>query len=162
MAINQYSEFRDLFRSMRKTNQEIDRFRFLFKNIVFDVIVRIDKDPFQVLVGSVGHNWSCLLICRRGFVIEMDDKSFYSLCELLQLAPGSRSFTSAMFIRCMAENCPKQCSGVLVDPLYLKRYEHYQHFDEREKESHHYKVWVRRGLTTRKDNREIAAAEEYR
>lgn len=86
------------------------------------MIVELDKDPFELLVGAVHYNWACIMKCEKGFRITMEDADFYALRKLLQLESSSEKFTSSAFIRYMATHCPTHYSGTLVDPEYIARH----------------------------------------
>ena len=116
-------QFRDLFSSMRKSNnKERDRFLFTFNNVEFDVIVVLDKTPFELLVGALYRNWACTMKMLPGYDVTMDDKDFFELCRILNLQAGKDSFLSSHFISYMANHCPKECSSEIVNPKHYARH----------------------------------------
>jgi hypothetical protein len=45
---------------MRRHDQDIDEFCFLYNSIRFHAILDIGTVPFQLLLGTVSHNWDWL------------------------------------------------------------------------------------------------------
>lgn len=107
---------------MGRANQDRDRFLFTYNGVTFDVIVELDKTPFEFLVGAVYKNWACTMKCEKGFHVSMENEDYYALCDILNLKQSSHKFNSNVFIKYMAEHCPNQCSGNVVDPKYMIRH----------------------------------------
>lgn len=115
-------QFKALFSSMRRSNKDMERFLFTFNNVEFDAIVCIDTKPFELLVGATRKNWACTMKILPGYMINMDDKDFFALCDLLNLKPGKESFLSSHFLKYIAEHCPSQCSAETVNPQHLVKH----------------------------------------
>ena len=62
-------------------DKDVDRDHFYttFATIRFDVLVCLDTEPYEMLIGARGLNWACTLTISQNFEMQMDDYDFYSL-----------------------------------------------------------------------------------
>lgn len=110
-------EIKPLLSDMRKNNVTKDKFTFTYNQVNFEVIVLIDCQPFELLFGVVGHNFSFILNLYPGFQLQnLPDHVFFKLCEILNLKPGKDTFTSFAFLKYMASKIPNQYSRVNIQP----------------------------------------------
>ena len=110
-------EIKPLLQSMGKHKVKQDKFSFRYNNIKFDVIVLIEREPFELLFGIVDVNFSFSLKLYKGFQLEdLPDEVFYKLCRILNLKPGKEGLTSNKFLRYFAERIPKMYSGHVLQP----------------------------------------------
>jgi len=76
---------KNLYKSMK--NQSIDRCRFEYVNGKgkFDVFFFIDENPFILLFGAKGANFSFEIEVKNGFIIkpEFEEEIYYKLIEFL-------------------------------------------------------------------------------
>lgn len=108
---------------MGRNEAKIDKFRFTYNNVVFEVIVLIERSPYELLFGVVGFNYSFSLKLRVGYELEeLKDEVFYRLCDILNLKPGKESLTSYKFLNYMARRIPSTYSKVKVQPHEVARY----------------------------------------
>ena len=109
----------DLVKDMKRHNKDIEEYYFSFNKIRFHAILDIGIEPFQLLLGTINHNWACVLNVRRGFLTSMAPGDFMRLCEILHLKPGKGEFTSFAFLKCVGEHAPKTCSLTPVQPSHI-------------------------------------------
>lgn len=102
---------------MSCNNVKIDKFRFQYNKVVFEVIVLIEREPFELLFGVIGHNYSFILELYKGYELQnMPNDVFYRLCDILQLKPCKEELTSFKFLKYVASKIPLHYSGVKVQP----------------------------------------------
>ena len=75
-----------LYRSM--CDQEMGRIKFRYKlnHLVFECLFFADVEPFELVMGCLGHNFAIFVEVRRGFEITpyIEPKAtFYALCDAL-------------------------------------------------------------------------------
>ena len=109
----------DLYKDMIRHNQDIDEYKFSFNKVNFHAILDIGTTPFQLLLGTVNHNWACVLNLNMGFKTSMSTTDFMKLCEILHLKPGKGTFTSFDFLKYVGEHAPKSCSLKPVQPSHI-------------------------------------------
>jgi len=109
----------DLVKDMYRHNQDIDEFSFSFNKVSFHAILDIGTSPYQLLLGTVSHNWACVLELKKGFKTSMSTADFIKLCEILHLKPGKETFTSFKFLKYVGEHAPKSCSLTPVQPSHI-------------------------------------------
>lgn len=110
-------EIQPLLKDMRRNQAKIDKFRFQYNQIEFEVIVLIERVPFELLFGVVGYNFSFILKLNKGYELEeLSDEVFYKLCDILKLKPGKESFTSFKFLKYFAKRIPEHYSSSRVQP----------------------------------------------
>lgn len=116
-------EIAPLLSDMGRNKVKQDKFNFKYNNVEFKVVVLIDRTPFQLLFGVVGHNFSFVLKLHIGYELEdMKDEDFYTLCRILNLKPSKESLTSFKFIKFFASKIPKRCNPVRVQPHEIAEY----------------------------------------
>lgn len=119
-------EIKPLLQDMARNNSKIDKFRFTYNDVVFEVIVLVERSPFELLFGVVGYNYSFSLTLKPGYELqELPDDVFFKLCDILNLKPSKEGLTSYKFLRYVAERIPTHYSGKKVQPheiaIYKKR-----------------------------------------
>ena len=82
-----------LYRSM--CDQEMGRIKFRYKlnHLVFECLFFADVEPFELVMGCLGHNFAIFVEVRRGFEITpyIEPKAtFYALCDALKQGAGSQ------------------------------------------------------------------------
>lgn len=110
-------EIQPLLKDMGRNNVKIDKFRFIYNKVEFEVIVLIDRSPFELLFGVIGYNYSFELKLYEGYELqELPDSVFFELCKILKLKPGKESLTSYKFLKYFAKKIPKKYSKIQVQP----------------------------------------------
>lgn len=56
-----------LYRSMRAQNIERTKFRYEHNHLTFECMFFIDLQPFELVMGFIGHNFTIFLDVRPGF-----------------------------------------------------------------------------------------------
>lgn len=116
-------EIKPLLSDMRANNISIDKFRFTYNGVIFEVIFFIDSTPFELLFGVIDENYSFILKLKRGFQLELiPDEVFYELCNILKLRPGKEGLTSFKFLKYFSQKIPLKYSKVKVQPHELIQY----------------------------------------
>ena len=108
---------------MGRNNAKIDKFRFTYNKVEFEVIVLIERSPFELLFGVIGYNYSFSLTLRAGYELqELPDEVFYKLCDILNLKPGRESLTSYKFLKYVAKRIPTRYSKTKIQPHEIAKY----------------------------------------
>lgn len=116
-------EIKPLLQDMGRNNAKIDKFRFTYNKVGFEVIVLIERSPFELLFGVIGYNYSFSLTLQVGYELQgLPDDVFYKLCDILNLKPGRESLTSYKFLKYVAQRIPTQYSNVKVQPHEIAKY----------------------------------------
>lgn len=123
-----FYNLKNLCISMRKNHKSLEQFEFEYKNtgIVFDCIIDIDANPFEIMIGTKGLNFSCILYVKKGFVTEMRDTDFYKLRDILNLTKGENPFTSFAFLKYLdskfpLESCPEPVAVEHIIPYRAQK-----------------------------------------
>lgn len=91
-------EIQPLLQDMGRNQAHIDKFRFQYNQVEFEVIVLLERTPFEMLFGVIGHNFSFVLNLNKGYELEeLSDEIFYRLCNILNLKPGKEGFDILLF-----------------------------------------------------------------
>lgn len=116
-------EIKPLLQDMGRNNAKIDKFRFTYNKVEFEVIVLIERSPFELLFGVIGYNYSFSLTLRAGYELqELPDEVFYKLCDILNLKPGRESLTSYKFLKYVAKRIPARYSKTKIQPHEIAKY----------------------------------------
>ena len=116
-------EIKPLLQDMGRNNAKIDKFRFTYNKVEFEVIVLIERSPFELLFGVIGYNYSFSLPLRAGYELqELPDEVFYKLCDILNLKPGRESLTSYKFLKYVAKRIPTRYSKTKIQPHEIAKY----------------------------------------
>lgn len=121
-----------LYQDMKKNNKPQEKFHFMLKRVRFEVILLIDREPFELLVGVVGQHLAFTLILRKGFVTEIPSAIYYDLCKVLQLNYSEDHFSSFAFLKEIDNAIPGKCSKARVQPHEISRYKKNQDDDEKD------------------------------
>lgn len=76
-----------LYKSMRSQDIGRTKFRYQHNHLTFDCLFFIDVEPFELVMGCIGHNFAIFLEIEKGFKIEpfINPKStFYDLLDALK------------------------------------------------------------------------------
>jgi hypothetical protein len=110
-------EIKPLLSDMGKNKATMDKFRFTYNKVEFEVIIFIDRTPFELLFGILDRNFSFILELRNGYQLSsLSNQDFYSLCRILNLKPGKETFTSFKFLKYFASCLPTHYSKKSVQP----------------------------------------------
>ncbi len=126
-------EIKPLFYDMGCNKVKQDKFSFKYNKVKFDVIVLIDREPFELLFGGIDENYFFALKLFKGYELEnLSDEAFYKLCDILKLKPSKEHFNSHKFLKHFANNIPQEYSRIKIEPDEIAV--HKKHFiDENEK-----------------------------
>lgn len=69
MKIKLY-EIKPLLQDMARNKVKMDKFRFAYNQVQFEVIVLIEEAAFELLFGVLGHNLSFVLKLYKGYELE--------------------------------------------------------------------------------------------
>lgn len=126
-------EIKPLLQDMGRNKAKQDKFSFRYANLQFQVIVLIEREPFELLFGVVDHNFSFTLCLRRGFNLDdMPDDVYFYLRKLLKLQKCDEGLTSYKLMQYFASKIPKKYSGKKVEPHEIAVYKQ-QNVPESEK-----------------------------
>lgn len=91
-----FPEIAPLYRTMRASDVDIDRFSFAFAGAKFDVVFAINRKPFELMFGCVGHGkCNFILTMEKGYMLSpISDEVFETLCRVLHLSYRGDRFTS--------------------------------------------------------------------
>lgn len=93
-----------MLQDMGRHGAKIDKFRFEYNKVVFEVIVLIERSPFELLFGVLGHNFSFSLTLKAGYELQgLPDNVFFRLCDILNLKAGKEGLTSSKFLQYVAK-----------------------------------------------------------
>ena len=100
---------------MARNNVKQDRIRYEFNNIHIDVIVLIDREPFELLFGIIDHNYAFTLHMASGYRLELPSYEIYSrLCDIFGIHGRGKGFSSFSFIHNFAQHIPQNYSGIVL------------------------------------------------
>ncbi len=108
----QLTGLRSLYGSMR--NQEIGRYKFQYKHnhLTFECLFFIDLDPFELVMGCLGHDFAIFFDVQRGFSIRPridPEATYYALINALKTGANSgHRFNLAAFLNDFNGNIPAQ------------------------------------------------------
>lgn len=110
-------EIKSLLYDMKLNKTEQDKFAFKYNNVKFDVIILVDREPYELLFGVIDVNYAFTLTLSKGYELEMlSNVTFYKLCDILNLKPGKDEFNSYKFLRFFAKQIPKSYSRIKIEP----------------------------------------------
>lgn len=132
---------KNLYYDMRKNKKTRERFEFAYNRIYFEVIFLIDRQPFELLIGIIGHRLAFVTKMEPGFiVVPIPDEVYYQLLEILNLQAADEHFTSYTFWAIVGRNCPVRCTGQVVQPHRVAEYKRNALPDD-ERESIYFVGW---------------------
>ena len=116
-------EIKPLLQDMGRSKTKIDKFRFTYNHVTFEVIISTESKPFELLFGVVKHNFSFVLNLNNSYELdELPDEVFYKLCDILKQKPGKEGLTSYQFTKYVASKIPDKCSEKDVQPHEVAMY----------------------------------------
>lgn len=125
------SEFAPLVEDMKRQQIDKEHYQFTYNSFNFDVILSFVSSGYEILVAIHTKNWGCVLEMDSRFFIQMQDKDYYKLRDILHLDWNNNHFSSSVFLRLLSENSPRQSTRQGVDNTELRRYLPYRHVDEK-------------------------------
>ncbi len=124
-----------LYRSMHAQNIERTKFRYQHNHLTFECMFFIDLQPFELVMGCIGHNFTIFLEVRPGFEITpfIERETFFSLREALFQGAGSpNKFDPTAFFTEFNRHIPNHTSPENTpEPHEVARY--YRHVEEADK-----------------------------
>ena len=109
-----FKNLKPICSSMRRNNKSLEQFHFIYNHIQFDCILDIDAEPFEMMIGTLNHNFACVLQIRNGFITEMSDEDYYNLQKILNLNFNENHFTSFAFLNFIDNHVPQESSPDIV------------------------------------------------
>lgn len=118
-----FPAFRSLINDMEDKKLDREHFQVTYARVIFDVIISLDVQPHEILIGGRGINWACILEISDELEVIMPDRDFYALRNVLELQKnGIERFGSYIFLRYISEHAPRFCSGMPVQPAVMQRW----------------------------------------
>lgn len=106
-----------LIRDMAVHKAKQDTFGFEFNNVHFDVIVLVDRTPFELLFGVIDYNFAFTLHMYEGYQLEyLTSEVYQELCNILHLTYRGDGFSSFVFLQYIAAHVPNHYSGQILQP----------------------------------------------
>ena len=106
-----------LIKDMGYNKVKQDKFSFKYNNVNFDVIILLDREPFELLFGIIDKNYFFVLKLFKGYELEnLSNEVFYDLCKILNLKPSKETFTSYKFLQFFSKHIPQKYSGKKIEP----------------------------------------------
>lgn len=106
-------------------DKDVDRDHFYttFATIRFDVLVCLDTEPYEMLIGARGLNWACTLTISQNFEMQMNDYDFYSLKD--KISPylkhnGNQKFGSYIFLKYLCDHSPNKYRKKIINPSIVR------------------------------------------
>lgn len=116
-------EIKPLLKDMGVNKAKMDKFKFSYNEVEFEVLIFTDRTPFQLLFGILDKNFSFILELKNGYQLSgISNDDFFTLCRILNLKPGRETFTSSKFLKFFASCIPTRFSGKSVQPHEIARY----------------------------------------
>lgn len=103
-----------LYNEMKKNSKSLEQFQFTYNGVEFDCILDIDSKPFELMIGTVNHNFACILYIEKGFITHMSDDDYFNLCYILNLNYNEHHFSSFAFLKFVDDHIPPKCSKKIV------------------------------------------------
>ena len=124
---------RPLISNMRKNDIFIEHYSFSYNRHLFDVVISVKATGYEILVGVHKVQWGCVLLMNEKLEVNMSDKDFYSLRNILDLNYSKEGFTSFKFLLLLSKSAPKKSACTKVDPSILRSFTKYRPVDENDK-----------------------------
>ena len=116
-------EIKPLLQDMGRNKVKQDKFSFRYANLQFQVIILIEREPFELLFGLVDYNFSFTLCLRKGFELDdMPDDVYFYLRSLMKLQKCDEVLTSYKLMQYFAARIPQKYSGKKVEPHEIAVY----------------------------------------
>lgn len=115
-----FPTLRPLCTDMQRKQGDRDHFRATYGKAVFDVVVCLDSEPWEMLIGTEYNQtkWATILSISSEYENSMPNADFYALRDLIgmECEKYSEAFGSYNFLRRITSQAPTQYSGKLVSP----------------------------------------------
>lgn len=123
--INMEYKFRNmgpLCSSMARSKKDMEQFQVTINGVIFDCIINIGSQPFELMVGTINYKFSCILHIKRGYVTELSDTDYFRICDILDLHYSINHFTSSKFLEHIDNGLPQRATNRTVKPQDVARY----------------------------------------
>ena len=125
-----------LYRSMREQDIGRCKFRYQVNHLTFDCLFFTDIQPFELVMGCLGHNFAIFLDVQQGFNIKPyidDTETFYALLNALRTHHGAdHQLNLKEFFQAFNEHIPETTNpNNVVIPADVIRY--YSDIEEADK-----------------------------
>ena len=137
-----FKNLASLCRSIRLQNKSIEQFEIVYNNVTFDCILDVGANPFELMLGVKTYNFACILHIHPGYIVEMDDLNYHTLCQILKLNYKNNRFTSLAFFKYLDDHVPAEASAFLVDPKHLIPFRESSMSSEERKEGFIFAGWL--------------------
>lgn len=108
--------------SMAQNKKDMEQFQVTINDVVFDCILNIGPKPFELMVGAINYNFSCILYVKNHFITELSNADYYKICDILDLHYSTNHFTSSKFLEHIDKSLPRKASDKVVKPQDVARY----------------------------------------
>jgi len=103
-----------LCKDIRKNNKSLEHFQVSYNQIVFDCVLDIDANPFEMMIGVLRLNFAFTLYIQKGYQTTMSYKDYIKLVNVLNLNASDNRFTSFHFLKSIDDQLPEKSSQLLV------------------------------------------------
>ncbi len=103
-------KLKDLYYKMKEDEIKRYKFRFIYNEVVFDVIFFCDETPFNLLFGALGTGFSFEANVNKGFDIDivLPAEKYNKLKEILNIPRfGKSPFKMSDFFKSFCTNIPE-------------------------------------------------------
>ena len=112
---------KQLISDMAAHKAKRDLFMFRINDVSFEVVITIDRVPFEILFGVVGHTLAFTLKMYPGYNVELPNwETYKQLCHILKLS-NQQGFNSFSFLKCVNDSVPSCYSGKQIQPHRVAR-----------------------------------------
>lgn len=122
-----------LIADMQRNDIFIEHYSFTYNGHIFDVVISVKSNGYEILIGVHKSHWGCVLSMDKTLEVNMPDKIYYSLRDILDLKYSDRHFNSFEFLLLLSKSAPKKSACTKVDLSVLRSFTKYRPVDENDK-----------------------------
>lgn len=136
-----FYKLKPLCSDMRRNNKSIEQFYVTYANTKFDIVIDIDSQPFQMMIGVVDKNMAFVLDIHIGFKTEIPEDIYFKLCSILDLNYKDDHFSSFAFLSFVDKHIPNKSKKEIVNPDHLLPFRKHTCSDKDENLKTRFKGW---------------------
>ena len=119
MYLFRFTRLASLCSDMGYHKKSMEQFYVIYNHVQFDCILDISVQPFELMIGTLLHNFACILYIQPGYLTSMENKDYYKLRDILGLKYKYGKFNSFYFLDFLNKHFPQKCSPGIVPPSHL-------------------------------------------